>query len=370
MSRGRFLRTAGLGAAGVGATMVGMGGVASAARKTPYTPPRLDGETLKAIKKRGYVRAAVHSSGIYGFFQEAKPSVSSVWPQEDIDNLVAPWGIEADFARALAAAVFNDPSKVEFVPSNPISRFQLLRDKDVDVIFRVCTMTLTRDTYISTLGADNVPIHSTFNFAPTYYYDGQDILVKPNEMPTKIGVVPGTTSETNILPWAEENGVQVVTVGSNGASYEENSEVEADYKSGFINAMTTDSSALIGYLLSDSNNTGYLYFNANDLPLLSKEPLAPATRGDDRQWDDIVRWTMFVLFEMEEKGPQEVTAKVDGLGPNMGLSTMWASNIYSGVGTYGDIYAHNLRESAWPMRGLNNQWNDTPKGLIFSPPGK
>ena len=57
------------------------------------------GETLDAVKSRGFVQAGVNGS-VYGF---GMPDEKGVWN-----------GLDVDTARAVAAAVFGDADKVKF----------------------------------------------------------------------------------------------------------------------------------------------------------------------------------------------------------------------------------------------------------------
>ena len=60
-----------------------------------------DAQTLKTVQDRGKLVCGV-SQGIAGF---------------SIKDDKGEWsGFDVDFCRALAAAIFNDPSKVEYVP--------------------------------------------------------------------------------------------------------------------------------------------------------------------------------------------------------------------------------------------------------------
>ncbi|WP_163583817.1 transporter substrate-binding domain-containing protein, partial [Klebsiella pneumoniae] len=54
-------------------------------------------------------------------------------------------GFDVDFCRALAAAIFNDPAKVEFVPLSAVERFEALRTRRIDVLSRNSTWTLERE---------------------------------------------------------------------------------------------------------------------------------------------------------------------------------------------------------------------------------
>ena len=75
-------------------------------------------------------------------------------------------GLDVDVCRAIAAAIFNDPTKVKFVPLSAKDRFTALQSGEIDVLSRNTTWTLSRDT---SLGA---------NFTGVTYYDGQGFLVK------------------------------------------------------------------------------------------------------------------------------------------------------------------------------------------------
>ena len=55
-------------------------------------------------------------------------------------------GFDVDFCRAIAAAIFNDPTKVKFVPLTAKDRFTALQSGEIDVLARNTTWTLSRDT--------------------------------------------------------------------------------------------------------------------------------------------------------------------------------------------------------------------------------
>ncbi len=50
-------------------------------------------------------------------------------------------GLDVDFCRAMAAAIFNDPTKVKFVPLTAKDRFTALQSGDIDVLLRNTTWT-------------------------------------------------------------------------------------------------------------------------------------------------------------------------------------------------------------------------------------
>ena len=70
------------------------------------------GEVLNAVKSRGFLRCGV-SEGIPGFSERA---ADGQWR-----------GMDADFCRAVAAAVLGAPDKAAFVPLKSSTRFPALQ---------------------------------------------------------------------------------------------------------------------------------------------------------------------------------------------------------------------------------------------------
>ncbi len=106
--------------------------------------------TLEAVKARGNVICGVNGQ---------LPGFSFLDPDGNFS------GFDADFCRALAAAVFGDATKVEFRPVTTQERFTALQTGEIDVLMRNTTWTVTRDTELG------------LNFVGTTFYDGQGIMV-------------------------------------------------------------------------------------------------------------------------------------------------------------------------------------------------
>ena len=77
-----------------------------------------DAQTLKTVRDRGSLICGV-SQGLPGF---SSPDDKGNWT-----------GIDVDLCRAVAAAIFNDPSKVKFTPLSAKDRFEPLRSGEIDV---------------------------------------------------------------------------------------------------------------------------------------------------------------------------------------------------------------------------------------------
>ena len=144
------------------------------------------GQTLTTIKNRGELICGANGT-LAGF---GLPDPQGNWT-----------GFDVDFCRAIAAAIFNDPTKVKFVPLTAKDRFTALQSGEIDVLSRNTTWTLSRDT---SLGLD---------FVAVTYYDGQGFMVrkalKVNSALELNGaavcVQQGTTSELNLADYFRAN---------------------------------------------------------------------------------------------------------------------------------------------------------------------
>ena len=87
--------------------------------------------TLDDVKAKGFVQCGV-SQGLIGF---SNPDDQNNWT-----------GMDVDFCRAVAAAIFNDPQKVKFTPLSAKERFTALQSGEVDILSRNTTWTMSRDT--------------------------------------------------------------------------------------------------------------------------------------------------------------------------------------------------------------------------------
>jgi len=91
------------------------------------------GEVLEALKSRGALRCGV-SEGIPGFSER---DTTGRWQ-----------GFDVDICRAVAAAVFGDGERVEFVPLRASARFPALQARRIDLLLRNTSWTLTREAIL------------------------------------------------------------------------------------------------------------------------------------------------------------------------------------------------------------------------------
>jgi len=312
--------------------------------------------TFDEVKARGVLIAGVNT-GVAGF---SIPDEKGVWK-----------GLDVDTAKALAAAIFGDANKVKFVPLSSVQRFPAIQSKEVDVLIRNTTLTLTRETV------------NGLSFGHVNYYDGQAFMVhkKLGLKSAKqlkgatIGVLPGTTTEMNAADYFRKNKMDWKPV-----LIENNAELNKAFFAGRCDALTNDASSLAAYRTVAPNPDDYII-----LPdIISKEPLAPAVRHGDDQWFNIVNWTVNALIEAEEMGMtsrnvddmlksndpqvQRFLGVTPGLGKALGLDEKWAYNIVKQVGNYGEIFERNvgLKTPLKLERGLNELW--TKGGLMYAFP--
>ena len=154
--------------------------------RRPLRGAASEAQTLKTVQDRGTLICGV-SQGIAGF---------------SIKDETGSWsGFDVDFCRALAAAIFNDPSKVQYVPLSTTDRFDALKNMQIDVLSRNSTWTMGREDDFGVV------------FAGVTYYDGQAFLVPKSRNLTgaleldgsKVCIENSTTSEPNAMDFFETN---------------------------------------------------------------------------------------------------------------------------------------------------------------------
>lgn len=312
--------------------------------------------TLEEVRARGHLIAGVNG-GVFGF---SMPDDKGVWK-----------GLDVDTAKAIAVAVLGDANKVKYTALTAVQRLPALQAKEIDVLCRNTTHTLTRDTT------------NGLNFAHVNYYDGQGFLV-PKKLGIKsakelggatVCVLPGTTTEMNAADFFRANGMDWKPV-----VIEQTAELNKAFFAGRCDVLTSDASQLAAQRSVSPNPADYVL-----LPeIISKEPLAPVVRHGDDQWYDIVNWTVMALIQAEEFGIN--AANVDkmlrtdnpgikrflgvtpGMGKALGLDEKWVYNIIKQVGNYSEIFERNVGPNTQLglERGLNALW--TKGGLMYSAP--
>ena len=314
------------------------------------------GEMLKKVKNNKMIRCGV-TEGVAGF---SSPDSKGKWS-----------GLEVEVCRAMSAAVFGNPDKVKYVPLSSQVRFTALQTGEIDVLSRVTTWTLGRDTA------------QGLNFGPTFFYDGQGFMVRKKDgiksakqlKGATICTQQGTTTELNLADYLRQNRIKAKTI-----TFEKNDEVSQAFYKGRCDAFTNDASGLVAERTKYKNPDGYII-----LPeIISKEPLGPSVRHGDDQWFDIMKWSVYAMLAAEEMGItsknvdkflkskdpkiKRFLGKTKGNGKALGLDEKWAYRIIKMVGNYSEVFEKHVgKQSTLKLeRGLNALW--TNGGLMYAPP--
>ncbi len=325
------------------------------------------GGTLAAVQQRGTLICGVSGSAVA--FSETQP-----------DGTVT--GFDADWCRAVAAAVLGDSNAVEFRPLTAAERFEALNNGEVDVLMRNTTWTQSRDTDIG------------MDFGPTTYYDGQQLMGLKSRFSADSTLADvdgavlctnaGTTTEKNITEGAAQAGATIVL-----ETVETFPEAMEKFQAGQCDLVTTDGSGLVGNKATLDTNDEWVIFPSSPI---SKEPLGPVYRSNDSQWGDVVNWTVYAAIIADENGVTSgnVADKLAELTPThddtpseigrllglsgelqtaMGLSADAFFNSIQQVGNYDEIYSRNLNPVGLIRDGSLNA-SFTNFGLIYAPPAR
>jgi general L-amino acid transport system substrate-binding protein len=315
-----------------------------------------DTRTLKRTVRRGEVLCGVNK-GLPGF---SIPDDKGNWT-----------GFDVDFCRAVASAIFDDPTKAKFIPLDANERFKELQNRKVDILSRNSTWSMSRETSYD------------LYFPAVAYYDGQGFMLPRARNidsaldlnGSKVCVQDGTTTVLNLADYFRANKMRLKSV-----TFLQLEEAVSAYDSGRCNAYTTDASGLYSVRLKLGKPDDHVV-----LPeIISKEPLAPFVRQGDDQWFDVVKWVHFAMVNAEElnvtKANVDEQMKSDNpeikrllgvegnFGEQLGLTKDWAARIIRHVGNYGEVYERNIgAESKLKIpRGMNQLWN--AGGVQYAPP--
>jgi general L-amino acid transport system substrate-binding protein len=313
-------------------------------------------QTLKDVKQRGSLICGVNP-GLIGFSN-----------RDDKGNWT---GFDVDFCRALAAAIFDDGGKVQFVPLTNAERLAAVQSGKIDVLSRNTTWTMSREAALG------------LNFAAVTYYDGQGFLVRRARNvissleldDSTVCVQTGTTTELNLADHFRANKMKFRVLEFATAD-----EARHAYDADQCSVLTSDVSQLYGDRLELAAPDDHVI-----LPdIISKEPLGPAVRFGDDQWLNIVKWTYFAMVNAEELGVGTETVAqalksekpdvkrlvgTDGnYGEQIGLTKDWAARIIRLVGNYGQVFERNvgIESKLGIPRGINSLW--TRGGIQYAPP--
>ncbi len=320
-------------------------------------------DLLAEVTSRGNLNCGVSGSAVA--FSETQPDGSTT-------------GFDADYCRAVAAAIFGDADAVNFVPLTAAERFTALESGEIDLLVRNTTWTQSRDTDL------------VLDFGPTTYYDGQQMMARASDGFSNSSVVAdldgatvctnaGTTTEKNAADAADAAGIEI-----NLQTFEDFDIVTENFISGACDAVTTDGSALVGRKVKQEGDQEWVIFPPTPI---SKEPLGPVYPQNQSNFGDVVNWTVYAMVIADEKGitSENIDSMLSGgnldaeavrllggegeLQTKMGLTADAFYNVISQVGNYDEVYSRNLGPVGLSRDGsANARW--TAGGLIYAPPAR
>ena len=330
----------------------------------PLPTVDLQGDDLLAtVTSRGILNCGVSGSAVA--FSETQPDGSTT-------------GFDADYCRAVAAAIFGDAEAVNVVPLTAAERFTAVESGEIDLLVRNTTWTQSRDTDL------------VLDFGPTTYYDGQQVMARTSDGFSGSSTVAeldgarvctnaGTTTEKNMADAAAAAGIEI-----NLQTFEDFDIVTDNFISGACDAVTTDGSALVGRKVKQEGDQEWAIFPPTPI---SKEPLGPVYAQNQSNFGDVVNWTVYAMIIADEKGitSENIDSMLGGgnldaeavrllggegeLQTKMGLTADAFYNVIVQVGNYDEVYTRNLGPVGLSRDGsANARW--TAGGLIYAPPAR
>jgi general L-amino acid transport system substrate-binding protein len=312
--------------------------------------------TLDQVKARGYLQCGTNP-GLAGF---ALPDDAGNWT-----------GFDIDVCRAIAAAIFDDQTKVKFIAVDAKDRFSTLQSGLIDVLSHNTSWTLSREAGQGLL------------FIGVNYYDGQGFMVQKKlnissalELSgASVCVQQGTSAELNLADFFRSHDMQYEPL-----DFATSDEALKAYDAGRCDAYSTDASVLFSQRIKLTDPDGHVI-----LPeIISKEPFGPAVRQGDDQWFNLVRWVNFAMLDAEEAGVnsknvddmvrsedpgiKKLLGSEGNFGEGIGLTRDWVYRIIKHVGNYAEVFDRNLGDGS-PLkvkRGLNALWSKG--GIEYAPP--
>lgn len=281
---------------------------------------------------------------------------------------------DQDLCKAVAVSVLGPKARIVIrgYPDDQTA-MDALRSGEVDLI-----ASLSDDFSHST--------DPSISLSRPILYDGVSVMVpissgisRTEELSgKKICFIAETEVEVNLRAWFEGRHLLFVPF-----PFQEEGEMEAAY-------ITNNCTGVAGDLTRLAVTRAAFGQQAHDhtlLPdLLSKDPLAIASRSSDSQWGKLLQWVTNVLIQAEESGitaaninamhtnhdptVERLLGNTRELGRPLGLDDLWANHVITATGNYGEIFNRDLGADS-PLRlerGQNALW--THGGLMYAEPLK
>lgn len=272
-------------------------------------------------------------------------------------------GFDADICRAVAAAIFQDPTKVAFVPTPFPVRFGMLQSGQVDMLAGNASWTIGREVELGL----TFPVRS--------FYEGQTFMVRRDTGITKLRdaegatfcLSQGTTTERLLSDWGQRERVSYKPL-----VFQESDVLLDSFFANRCDVMVGSVPALQGARSRRANPDDYVILENETM---GYEIQSPVVLSSDNQWAMIVRWTVHALIKAEEMGITAVNVDqmrrtnsnpavrrfLNGVGEvhkRLGLPQDWTFHVIRSTGNYGEIFDRHLGANSVLKlrRDRNAQW--------------
>jgi len=291
---------------------------------------------LNSISKRGYLKVGV-SLGFKGFSE--KNCRTHEWH-----------GFDVDYAKALAIALFNEHTAIEFVPLASKERFRALTGGGIDIGCFNATISFKRE------------MRENIRFSIPTIYDGEvfatrrknlksEVAVLSNTLERKIAVIRGSTTFSNVEYYSEKNKIDYTPV-----FFDTPRDALESYELGETDIYCLDFYLLNGELSRLNSPQEHVILNDE----VSLEAMAPAFTSQSSDLLNIMNWTIRATIEAERLAitSQTVHAELQHNHPKSYhynfLKTFYKKtwdlsedkttiyNIISSVGNYEEIFSRSL----------------------------
>jgi len=306
------------------------------------------GDTLSAIRKRGYLRSGV-SLGLTGLSEYR----DGYWS-----------GFDIDVAKAVATLILDDASPIEFVPLASERRFEALKSKDIDI-----------GTFNSSINIGRIAKYGV-HFVHPILFDGELIMQRKGESASTVTVaaLQGSTTEENLNRYFTENRINAII--KNHKTFDEARDA---YETGMCNAYCLDGYLLAGERLKLSVPSEHIIKPER----ISLEAMSPAVRAEDISLWRIASLATSILIEAENLSIDQENLHEHVSSPRLyvhsflnpsadfckglNISKGAVKSLLTAVGNYADVFERNLgAKSALQQPRRENQLRKNG-GILFSP---
>lgn len=333
---------------------IALGSLAAAAPHGAVAGP---GDTLKAVVARGALNCTSSDGNFEGF---AEVDAQGKWH-----------GLDIDYCRAVATAIFGSDEQLKLIPTSWAQRFPALQSGDLDVVIKASGWLMSRDTELGLqfsmpyfVGVTTFMAHKDLNAEKLSDLDGGTVCL-----------AGGTSTEKLISDYVKQNDYDIKLV-----TFEKNTEATAAYFANRCDAYAEWGPIVAATRAASSDPESHVILS----DAISLEPEAIVVRQGDDSWVDLVNWVIAIQRITEEQGvtsvnidemkgnpPNATVGKLlgatPGIGTRLGLKDDWAYNVIKKLGNAEEMYDRNFgKDSRYKLpRAMNASWQKG--GVFFSP---